>query len=89
MKTRHADRSASPPAQGLTRVTVGARTSALDLLAARVLLKRRGRAQIPKDHRAAGAANRSQAAVADQRAVERARALLGCAVRGIRPPGAW
>jgi hypothetical protein len=26
-------------------------------------------------------------AVLDQRAVERARAMLGCAVRGIRPPG--
>jgi hypothetical protein len=27
--------------------------------------------------------------VLDQRAVERGRAMLGCAVRGIRPPGSW
>jgi hypothetical protein len=33
--------------------------------------------------------NRSSRAVLDQRAVERARAMLGCAVRGIRPPGSW
>lgn len=34
-------------------------------------------------------ASRATELVPDQRAVERARALLGCAVRGIRPPGDW
>jgi hypothetical protein len=86
MRTRPADRSTSLTAQGLTKVAVGTRASAQDLLAARALLRRLRQDQarnIPRSSRCLGA---PAEAAGDERVVERYRALLGCAVRGISPP---
>lgn len=88
MRTRSSKSAKTPSVHDLSNAPMSASSSVSDRMSTRWLLERT-KVRLRAARGSLGGARRDAGSVIDPRAMERAQAQLGCAVRGIRPPGSW